>query len=36
DALNESVLDDSNACRSLVNELAPPVFFSSLHAMEYD
>nr|GEV93927.1 hypothetical protein [Tanacetum cinerariifolium] len=36
DVLNESVLDDSNACRSLVDQLAPPVFFSQLCAMKYD
>nr|GEW76832.1 hypothetical protein [Tanacetum cinerariifolium] len=36
DVLNESVLDDSNACHSLVDQLAPPVFFSQLRAMKYD
>ncbi|GKC66613.1 hypothetical protein Tco_1099211, partial [Tanacetum coccineum] len=36
DVLNESALDESNTCRSLVNQLAPPMFFSQLRAMEYD
>ncbi|GJT56316.1 hypothetical protein Tco_0991370 [Tanacetum coccineum] len=36
DVLNESVLDESNLCRSLVDQLAPPVFFSQLRAMKYD
>nr|GEZ01969.1 transposase (putative), gypsy type [Tanacetum cinerariifolium] len=36
DVLNESVLDKSNVCRSLVDQLAPHLFFSQLHAMEYD
>ncbi|GJT83557.1 hypothetical protein Tco_1057899 [Tanacetum coccineum] len=36
DVLNESALDEPNVCRSLVDQLAPPVFFSQLHPMEYD
>nr|GEY30489.1 hypothetical protein [Tanacetum cinerariifolium] len=34
DVLNESVLDEPNLYRSLVDQLAPPVFFSQLSAME--
>ncbi|GKB05407.1 hypothetical protein Tco_0833602, partial [Tanacetum coccineum] len=36
DVLNESALDEPNVCRSLVDQLAPLVFFSRLRAMEYD
>ncbi|GKA35812.1 hypothetical protein Tco_0722303 [Tanacetum coccineum] len=36
DVLNESALDESNVCHSLVDQLAPPVFFSQLRAMKYD
>ncbi|GJW55501.1 hypothetical protein Tco_0099586 [Tanacetum coccineum] len=36
DVLNDSLLDDSNVCRSVVDQLAPPVFFLQLCAMEYD
>nr|GEW43909.1 hypothetical protein [Tanacetum cinerariifolium] len=36
DVLNDSLLDDSNVCRSVVDQLAPPVFFSQPRAMEYD
>ncbi|GKB12551.1 hypothetical protein Tco_0846474 [Tanacetum coccineum] len=36
DVLNESALDEPNVCRSLVDQLAPPVFFSQLRAMKYD
>ncbi|GJS28432.1 hypothetical protein Tco_0489052 [Tanacetum coccineum] len=36
DVLNDSLLDDSNVCRSVVDQLAPPVFFSQLRAMGYD
>ncbi|GJW09836.1 hypothetical protein Tco_1575663 [Tanacetum coccineum] len=36
DVLNESALDESNVCCSLVDQLAPFVFFSHLRAMEYD
>ncbi|GJX68407.1 hypothetical protein Tco_0304134 [Tanacetum coccineum] len=36
DVLNESALDKPNVCRSLVDQLAPLVFFSQLRAMEYD
>nr|GEZ02641.1 hypothetical protein [Tanacetum cinerariifolium] len=36
DVLNEYVLDKSNVCRSLVDQLAPHLFLSQLHAMEYD
>ncbi|GKC56348.1 hypothetical protein Tco_1083946, partial [Tanacetum coccineum] len=36
DVLNDSLLDDSNVCRSVVDQLAPPVFFLQLRAMEYD
>ncbi|GKC34980.1 hypothetical protein Tco_1047364 [Tanacetum coccineum] len=36
DVLNEYVLDDPNVCSSVVDQLAPPVFFSQLRAMEYD
>ncbi|GJS56930.1 hypothetical protein Tco_0651714 [Tanacetum coccineum] len=36
DVFNESALDESNVCRSLVDQLAPPVFFSQLRAIEYD
>nr|GEW27984.1 hypothetical protein [Tanacetum cinerariifolium] len=31
-----SALDEPNVCYSLVDQLAPPMFFSQLHAMEYD
>ncbi|GKB93504.1 hypothetical protein Tco_0979641, partial [Tanacetum coccineum] len=34
--LNDSLLDDSNVCRSVVDQLAPPVFFLQLCVMEYD
>nr|GEX91594.1 hypothetical protein [Tanacetum cinerariifolium] len=34
DVLNESALDEPNVYRSLVDPLAPPVFFSQLSAME--
>ncbi|GJY57448.1 hypothetical protein Tco_0456563, partial [Tanacetum coccineum] len=30
DVLNDSLLDDSNVCRSVVDQLAPPVFFLQL------
>nr|GEV36742.1 hypothetical protein [Tanacetum cinerariifolium] len=36
DVLNESALDEPNVCRSLVDRLAPPMFFSQLRAMQYD
>nr|GEY31525.1 hypothetical protein [Tanacetum cinerariifolium] len=36
DVLNDYLLDDSNVCRSVVDQLTPPVFFSQLCAMEYD
>ncbi|GKD61882.1 hypothetical protein Tco_1299391 [Tanacetum coccineum] len=36
DVLNESALDESNVCRSLVDQLAPPTFFAQLRAMDYD
>ncbi|GJX30659.1 hypothetical protein Tco_0240514 [Tanacetum coccineum] len=36
DVLNESALDESNVCHSLVDQLAPLVFFSQLRAMKYD
>nr|GFD31280.1 transposase (putative), gypsy type [Tanacetum cinerariifolium] len=34
--LNESALDDSDMCRSMVNHLAPLVFFSQLRGMDYN
>ncbi|GJS10669.1 hypothetical protein Tco_0367465 [Tanacetum coccineum] len=33
---NESVLDDPDVCRSLVDQLAPPGLFSQLRGMDYD
>nr|GEU68585.1 hypothetical protein [Tanacetum cinerariifolium] len=36
DVLNDSLLDDSNVCCNVDDQLAPPVFFSQLRAMEYD
>ncbi|GKA86044.1 hypothetical protein Tco_0807755 [Tanacetum coccineum] len=36
DVLNDSLLDDSNVCRSVVDQVAPPVFFSQLRVMKYD
>ncbi|GKB95931.1 hypothetical protein Tco_0982068 [Tanacetum coccineum] len=33
---NESVLDDLDVCRSLVDQLAPPGLFSQLRGMDYD
>ncbi|GJW76755.1 hypothetical protein Tco_0138437 [Tanacetum coccineum] len=36
DVLNESALDESNTCRSLVDQLAPLMFFSQLSAIEYN
>nr|GEW49180.1 hypothetical protein [Tanacetum cinerariifolium] len=36
DVLNDSLLDDSNVCRSVVDQLATPVFFSQPRAMKYD
>ncbi|GKC67461.1 hypothetical protein Tco_1100059 [Tanacetum coccineum] len=36
DVLNDSALDEPNVCRSLVDQLAPLVFFVQLHAMDYD
>ncbi|GKE34514.1 hypothetical protein Tco_1453836 [Tanacetum coccineum] len=34
--VNESVLDDPDVCRSLVDQLAPPGLFSQLRGMDYD
>ncbi|GJS65027.1 hypothetical protein Tco_0679591 [Tanacetum coccineum] len=34
--VNESALDDPDVCRSLVDQLAPPVLFSQLRGMDYD
>nr|GEV03441.1 transposase (putative), gypsy type [Tanacetum cinerariifolium] len=36
DVLNDSALDEPNVCRSLVDQLAPAMFFSQLRTMEYD
>ncbi|GKD61598.1 hypothetical protein Tco_1299107, partial [Tanacetum coccineum] len=36
DVLNESALDESNTCRSLVDQLAPLMFFSQLRAIKYN
>ncbi|GJV91683.1 hypothetical protein Tco_1539496 [Tanacetum coccineum] len=35
-SLNLSALDDPDVCRSLVDQLAPPVLFSQLRGMDYD
>ncbi|GKB96539.1 hypothetical protein Tco_0982676, partial [Tanacetum coccineum] len=32
----QSVLDDPDVCRSVVDQLAPPGLFSQLHRMDYD
>ncbi|GJV99622.1 hypothetical protein Tco_1554874 [Tanacetum coccineum] len=34
--VNKSALDDPDVCRSLVDQLAPPVLFSQLCVMDYD
>ncbi|GKA12901.1 hypothetical protein Tco_0692447 [Tanacetum coccineum] len=34
--VNESVLDDPEVCRSLIDQLAPPGLFSQLGGMDYD
>ncbi|GJV42605.1 hypothetical protein Tco_1421045, partial [Tanacetum coccineum] len=36
DVLNECALDKPNVCHSLVDQLAPLVFFSQLRVIEYD
>ncbi|GKD16315.1 hypothetical protein Tco_1205473, partial [Tanacetum coccineum] len=33
---NDSLLDDGFSCRTLVDCVAPPAFFSALHSMDYD
>nr|GFC51827.1 hypothetical protein [Tanacetum cinerariifolium] len=33
---NESALDDPDVCRSLVDQLAPPLIFSQLRSMDYE
>ncbi|GJR60730.1 hypothetical protein Tco_1502892 [Tanacetum coccineum] len=33
---NNSDLDDTDVCHSVVDHLAPPVLFSQLHSMDYD
>ncbi|GJS56708.1 hypothetical protein Tco_0651492 [Tanacetum coccineum] len=33
---NDSLLDDGVSCRTLVDRVAPPTFFSSLHSMDCD
>ncbi|GKG23121.1 hypothetical protein Tco_0388424, partial [Tanacetum coccineum] len=33
---NDSLLDDDFSCRTLVDRVAPPAFFSALHSMDYD
>ncbi|GJV90441.1 hypothetical protein Tco_1538254 [Tanacetum coccineum] len=33
---NDSLLDDGFSCRTLVDRVAPPAFFSTLHTMDYD
>ncbi|GJY54861.1 hypothetical protein Tco_0446525 [Tanacetum coccineum] len=34
--VNESILDDPNVCRSVVDQLAPPGLFFHLRGMDYD
>ncbi|GKA20391.1 hypothetical protein Tco_0700380 [Tanacetum coccineum] len=36
DVLNDSSLDEPNVCRSLVDQLAPPMFFTQLRAMDFN
>ncbi|GJZ42813.1 hypothetical protein Tco_0590068 [Tanacetum coccineum] len=33
---NDSLLDDGFSCRTLVDRVAPPAFFSALRSMDYD
>ncbi|GJR21356.1 hypothetical protein Tco_0969883 [Tanacetum coccineum] len=33
---NDSLLDDGFSCRTLVDHVAPPAFFSTLRSMDYD
>ncbi|GJR00356.1 hypothetical protein Tco_0523340 [Tanacetum coccineum] len=33
---NDSLLDDGFSCRTLVDRVAPPAFFSTLRSMDYD
>ncbi|GJX09468.1 hypothetical protein Tco_0199327 [Tanacetum coccineum] len=33
---NDSLLDDGFSCRTLVDRVAPPTFFSALYSMDYD
>nr|GEX42841.1 integrase, catalytic region, zinc finger, CCHC-type, peptidase aspartic, catalytic [Tanacetum cinerariifolium] len=34
--INDYALDDPVVCRSMIDQLAPPEFFSQLHGMDYD
>nr|GEX03893.1 hypothetical protein [Tanacetum cinerariifolium] len=34
--INDSALDDPKVCRSMVDQLAPPGFFTQLRGMDYD
>nr|GEY47592.1 hypothetical protein [Tanacetum cinerariifolium] len=34
--INDSAVDDSDMCRSVVDHLAPPLLFSQLRSMDYD